>query len=251
MTEPNKYLNRDNIAIVLVQPITAGNIGSIARAMTNMGFSDLRLVQPVADHTSEDAQKLAHGSTELLFQAKTYETIQEAVSDCVLSIATSHKPIRDNQESYLARDIGPKLIPYCEQNKVAILFGTEPKGLSNEEIAFCTWCTHIPAARDYPSLNLAQAVMLICYELFLTSVPSQNSPYPKFASSLEIEKFLEYLENLLELVGFQHKNERPELFLGILRRTFTKIGLENRELRTFYKLFEQVRYCIEQRCNVH
>lgn len=224
---------------MLVEPITAGNIGSAARAMTNMGLHDLRLVNPIADLHDQEAKKFGHGAQELLDQTKIYSTLQEAVCDCSLTIATSHKPTRYHQESYLIGDLGKKLAPYCQNNKVAILFGRENHGLSNDEINCCAWLVHIPTAVPYPSLNLAQAVMIVCYELFLASMPEASPIMPKLASTLEIEKFLQYTQELLDLVGFQHKNERPDLFIGILRRMFMRIGLESRDIPVFYKMFHQ------------
>lgn len=219
--------------------MTAGNIGSVARAMTNMGLHDLRLVHPIADPQAEEAKKLAHGANELLSHAKNYTTLAEAISDCSLAVATSHKPARYHQESCQVYELGTKLAPYCQNNKAAILFGRENHGLSNEEVNCCAWLVHIPTAVDYPSLNLAQAVMVICYELFLASIPESATPQPKLAATKDVEHFLHYTKELLDLVGFQHKNNRPELFIGILRRIFMRIGLENRDLNALYKLFRQ------------
>ena len=163
-------LNFDNIAIVLVETITPGNIGAVSRAMKNMGFSDLRLVNPKRNHLNDEAQKLAHGALDVLEQAKIFSSIEEATSDCTTIVATSHKPIRYKIRSYTAREIGTHLIPLCEKNKAAILFGREDSGLNNEEIKLGSYLVNIPTYREYPAINLSKAVMLICYELFMTHI---------------------------------------------------------------------------------
>ena len=237
----------ENIAIVLVEPLTGGNIGSVARAMTNMGLSDLRIVHPQADPYGDEAHMLAHGSHELLHQSKVYETIKESIADCSLILGTSHKPIRYNHPSYTVREIGPKILPYCQSNKVAILFGRENHGLSNEEINLCTWLVHIPTARPYPALNLAQAVIVTCYELFMAIEQPIVEQIPnKLATFEEIDKYLLNLQSILSKAGFKHKNDNPELFLGILRRLLTKRSLEEHELRALYKLSDQFRMIVER-----
>lgn len=235
-----------NIAIVLVSPQTGGNIGSVARAMTNMSLSDLRIVQPRVDPFGEDAQKLAHGSLELLQKAKIYATIQESIGNCAFVLGTSHKPMRYKRPSYTAREIGPKILPYCQENTIAILFGREDHGLSNEEIELCTWLINIPSPCAYPTLNLAQAVMVICYELYMSTyshtIKENNC---KLVTFQDLDKYLWSLHELLLQSGFQYKNDRPELFIGILRRLFTKKDLEEHELRVLYKLSNQFRMIIE------
>lgn len=232
-------LNCENVAIVLVETLTAGNIGAVARAMLNMGFSDLRLINPKADHLSEKARWMAHGSEEILEHARVFPSFEEAVADCCLLVASSHKKVRNSQHSISARHLGPKLVPYCIHNKVAILFGREDHGLTNEEVNLCTWLVNIPAASAYPSLNLAQAVMLLCYELYMTAIPEPVNPMPKLVGNKAMEMFYDNVLEILNDSGFRHKNERTEVFIGCLRRIFGRTGFEERELRVMYKLFNQ------------
>lgn len=123
---------------------------------------------------------------------------------------------------------------------MAIVFGREDCGLSNSEINLCTWLVNIPSAREYPSLNLSQAVMLICYELYMASLPISPQETLEFAKYEDIERFLTYVEGILVSLGFHHKNNRSEIFVGTLRRVLTRIGIESKDLKVFYKLFEQV-----------
>ena len=232
-------IDRGNVAVILVRTLSSGNIGAVARAMTNMGFNDLRLVTPVADHLDGQARALAHGANTLLEAAKIFASLQQATADCSLLVASSHKPRRNSQESLPARELGPRLLPYCRFNKVALIFGPENHGLTNDEINRCTWVTNIPAACSYPSLNLAQAVMLLCYELFMTDASPAFADLPALIGQQQLDLFLQYVNGIIELAGFQHKNKRPSVFLGILRRIFTRTGLEPRDLKVLYKLFDQ------------
>ena len=211
-------LNRDNVAIVLVEPIRGGNIGSVARGMINMGFSDLRIVNPEVDPLNDEARMMAHGSVELLEKAKIFKRLEEAVADCALIVGTSHKVKRDGHPTLSAREIGPKLAPYCEKNKVAILFGRESRGLSNEELYLCTWLVNIPSHSFYPSLNLAQAVLVVCYELFMASTTAKISAMPELAQNVDVEKFLDYVSQLLDMAGFHHKNGVEAVYRAALRR---------------------------------
>ncbi len=234
-------LNFENIVIVLVEPRSAGNIGSTVRAMTNMGFSDLRLVNPREPHTDEQAKRLAHGCGEQLAATKVFSTLEEALADCTTVVATSHKPKRYKQESCSARELGHKIAPFTEKNKVAILFGPENHGLSNDEVKGCPWLVNIPAARDYPSLNLSQSVLVICYELFLSTVKAEES-FPELVGQKQMETFYQRVLEIIDKAGFRHKNNDSSIFMRCLRRIFGRTGLDPQELKVLYKLFSQFEY---------
>lgn len=247
-----EQLNRDNVAIVIVEPHAAGNIGSIARAMTNMGFQDLRLVNPQTNHLDMEAHWLAHGAEKLLEQARVFATIPESVADCTMLVATSHKKNRNNQESFSARELGNKLIPYTKENKVAILFGRENFGLANEEINLCTWLVNIPTAVSYPSLNLSQAVLVICYELLTTSMADSVPSMPKMVENEKMENFYKNILEMIDTAGFRHRNERSTVFIGALRRVLGRTGLDENELNLLYKLFSQFRFLVpKNKTDIH
>lgn len=236
-------LNLDNIAIVLVETITPGNIGAVARAVKNMGISDLRLVKPKRDHLSEDARKLAHGAIDMLESSRVFSSIDEAISDCSTVLATSHDTVRYKIEGHNVREIGEVLIPYCATNKVAILFGREDIGLHNEEIKKCSFLIHIPTFRDYPAINLSKAVMLVCYELFMTTkTKRENISHPELVNNERMENFYSVVLRMIDSAGFRHKNNDPSIFMGSLRRIFGRTGLEEHEMAVLIKLFSQFTY---------
>lgn len=153
------------IHFVLVEPQVPQNIGAAARAIKTMGFSSLRLVRP-ADHLSVEARMLAHGSTEVLEAACVYESLDVALEDCGLRIATTAKH-RVRRGDLLRVEELPEMILAKEGavRDVAVVFGTESRGLSNDEIGLCDVAAHVAMPRAYPSLNLAQAVMVFAHRL--------------------------------------------------------------------------------------
>ncbi|BBM85687.1 RNA methyltransferase [Candidatus Uabimicrobium amorphum] len=236
-------LNLNNIAIVLVETISPGNIGAVARATKNMGISDLRLVKPKRDPFGEEARKLAHGAIDTLEASKVFPSIEEATKDCSTVVATSHDTIRYKLQSYSVREIGQHLIPYTVNNKVAILFGREDIGLHNEEIKKCSFLVNIPTFRNYPAINLSKAVMLTCYELFMTTQQQTQAPqYPKLVDQNKMENFYEVVLRMINSAGFRHKNNDSSIFMGSLRRIFGRTGLDEHEMAILIKLFSQFTY---------
>jgi len=163
------------LAFILYRPGVAGNIGASARAIKTMGFSDLRLINPV-DHLADEARMMAHGSTDILEQSTVWENIDEAVADLDFTICTTAKPKNakvDYIPSQELRDFIESKSPLAK--KVGIIFGSEESGLPGSIIRKANAGVTIPMHTTYPSLNLAQAVMIIAYELSdLASTPGHR-----------------------------------------------------------------------------
>ena len=152
-----------NICFILVEPSVPENIGAAARAMNTMGFSELRLVNP-ANHLADEAKWLAHGSLDLLEKARIYQKFNDAIEDLDFVIGTTAKKRSTNYDYYSpekARNIIEKKGNTISQ--VGIVFGREESGLKNEELSKCDIASSIPLKKPYPSLNLAQSVMLFAY----------------------------------------------------------------------------------------
>lgn len=157
-----------HIAIVLVETTHPGNIGAVARAMKNMNMTNLRLVNPKI-FPSAEATARASGADDLLSQAHVYPTLNEAISDCQLVIGTSARCRTLSWPELTPRqcaEMAVKNNPDC--GRVAILFGRENSGLSNEELDRCRYLLRIPCNAEYSSVNVAAAVQIVCYELFVT-----------------------------------------------------------------------------------
>ena len=173
------------VRIVLCRPQHPGNIGAAARAMKTMGLSDLRLVAP-DKFPAPEAQWMATNAVDVLSQAKIHAALKDAIADCVAAFALSARPREWSTQVLDARAAAAKAVEL--EGPVAFVFGNEQAGLSNDEMLACQYLVHIPANPDFTSLNLAQAVQVISYELFLTSkkeVPEMRSEKPATVADLE------------------------------------------------------------------
>ena len=158
-------MEQSQFCIVLVEPARAANVGAVARAMKTTGFTQLRIVNSQS-HLEEEANWVAHGATELLEQAVVYPTLDTALEGIDFSIATTARKRGAARSYWTPRDVAEHLqLSQFSKPNVAIVFGRESSGLSNDELARCDCWSYMPLVQSYPSLNLAQAVMVYCYEL--------------------------------------------------------------------------------------
>ena len=145
---------KDRIAIVLVEPQNPGNVGMVCRAIKNMGLAELRLVNPCRiDHP--EALKFAVSAKDLLERAQLFGSLQEALADSPLSVATTRRHGKYRREIYSPAEIAGKISPELEKNRAALVFGREDSGLTTDELSLCRWHATIPTADEYGSLNLA------------------------------------------------------------------------------------------------
>jgi len=219
----------DNIRIVLINTFHPGNIGAAARAMKNMGLSQLYLVQP-NDYPSEEATSRAAGAVDVLDNAVIVDSLEEAIADCQLVVGTSARDRTFSLPKLDARECGRKVISEARSAPVALVFGRETMGLHNEEIAQCNFHVYIPANPEYPVLNVAQAIQLLCYEVWVASeennYPEQEQPYPL---QKEMGLFYEHLERVLRRTGFIISAHEGKAF-DKLRRYFNRSRPEKTEL---------------------
>lgn len=217
-----------DIAIILVRTWHPGNIGSAARAMKNMGLSKLRLVNP---HFGIDdaARSMAAGATDILENAQVFDSLQAAINDRQTVIGTSAR-IRGQRVPQLT----PKLAAERahQQQPAALVFGGERSGLTNDDLALCHYQVAIDGNPDYPILNLAQAVQILCYELF-----NSHQISPTFAESddayplvNELERFYQRLEGALADTSYMKGHERDEILKQRLRQYFRRSRPTRREL---------------------
>ncbi|AYA65164.1 MULTISPECIES: tRNA (cytosine(32)/uridine(32)-2'-O)-methyltransferase TrmJ [unclassified Alteromonas] len=220
----------DNIRIVLVNTSHTGNIGSTARAMKTMGLSNLYLVDPVSAPDGH-ASALAAGAGDVLANAKTVATLQEAVADCGLVVGTSARSRTHSWPMLEPRSCGRKLIEEVPDYPVALVFGRENNGLTNEELQQCHFHVCIPANPEYSSLNLAAAVQTLCYEVRMAwlekdAFPPTENDYPL---NEDLERFYQHLEQTLTGTNFIVKNH-PGMVMTKLRRLFNRARPESQEL---------------------
>jgi tRNA/rRNA methyltransferase len=211
----------DNIRIVLLSPLYGGNVGSVCRAMANMGVSDLAIAAPRRLDMQEAAMMACHASS--ILEGRTeYPTLSEALADCVAVLGTSARPGLYRQHARTPREWAPWAIKTAGTGRVAILFGPEDNGLTNEDLALCTHIIRIPSTDTYSSLNVAQAVMVCVYELFValgTFEPPEEKA-PPAPSELRERMFMIWRDMMLK-VGFMKEEKAEHMMLG-LRRVFSR-----------------------------
>jgi TrmH family RNA methyltransferase len=235
-----------NIRIVLVHPLYGGNVGSVCRAMGNMGISDLALVGGLDHLDMVEARTMACWAGDLLEAARPFPTLAEAVADCGLVAGTSARVGLYRDHSRLPREWAPILLEAAQQQPVALVFGREDKGLSNDELALCTQIIQIPSAPDYLSINLSHAVMICCYELFTAAdvfEPSSEKS-PEASSALRERMFAMWEHTLLE-IGFMEPEKSQHMMLG-LRRILSRSTLTDADVRILMGIARQTQWCADQ-----
>jgi len=231
-------LASSNISIILVEPQSPGNVGMVCRAMKNMGLSRLRLVNPCSI-THPEALMFAVSAKDLLEQAEIFPTLEAALADTPLSVATTRRHGKYRQEIWSPQEIVAKISADAGVNRAALVFGREDSGLTTEEVALCRWQATIPTAEEYGSLNLAQAVLIFCYELFGGFNPVINQESRELAEGEALESMYVQMERVLLKVGFLNP-ENPAHLMRSLRRIFARAELDSREVAIVRGMMSQI-----------
>jgi tRNA/rRNA methyltransferase len=238
-------LRLDTIRIVLVEPRIPENIGMAARAMGNCGLSRLVLVNPV-DHLSAAACRPAMEAHRLVQSAEVFPDLPSAISGSRMVVGTTRRGGQDRHPLLTPEEWIRDVLPRAEGQEVSILFGTEKDGLSRTAVDRCDVLLTLPAHPGFGSFNLAQAVLLVGYELFRRSdgVPAAGDR-PEPASTEDREAFFAHLESLLLRVGFLHANN-PGRIMASLRRLLGRSGLEDREVRILRGILTQIEWALDR-----
>ncbi len=232
----------NNIRIVMVNTSHPGNIGAAARAMKNMGLERLYLVAP-NQFPSAEATARASSADDILQNAVVTNTLEDAVADCGMVIGTSAQKRGRPLEILTARDCGDFVMQIPADNEVAIVFGTERSGLNNQHLALCHRQVIVPTNTEYSSLNLAQAVQIICYECHMAAqtanrmVKQDSDDYDILAANDEMQKFYQHLEQTLIDIEFLNPDVEKQL-MPRLKRFFNRATLEINELNIFRGIFK-------------
>jgi tRNA (cytidine32/uridine32-2'-O)-methyltransferase len=234
----------DDIRIVLVEPAHPGNVGAVARAMKTMSLSRLVLVRP-HQFPSEEANRRAMGSVDILERAQVVDDLDEAVGDCRLVIGGSARARKFPHSLIDARQCGAQLVEESAGGAAAALvFGPERSGLANHDLDRCSYQVLIPTSEAFSSLNLASAVQLVCYEIFMaaqrgaTSTVHSAQPEPP-ASQQAMEYFYEHLERALDSRGYLD-GEKREVTMMKLRRLFGRARPVSGELKMLRSLMRLI-----------
>ncbi|MCW0935201.1 tRNA (cytosine(32)/uridine(32)-2'-O)-methyltransferase TrmJ [Pantoea sp. RG18] len=222
-----------NIRIVLVETSHTGNMGSVARAMKTMGLTNLYLVNPLVKPDSQ-AISLAAGASDVIGDAKIVDSLDEAIAGCSLVVGTSARSRSLPWPMLDARECGVKSVEEGQQAPVALVFGRERVGLTNDELQKCHYHVAIQANPEYSSLNLAMAVQIIAYEVRMAWLQAQASPPPQYEESPyplvdDLERFYQHMEQMMLNSGFI-REANPGQVMSKLRRLYTRARPERDEL---------------------
>ncbi len=223
--------------IVLVGTSHPGNIGSAARALKTMGLDRLRLAAPECDPEAADAIAMAAGADDLVARAERHPDLPAALADCVFVLGCTARRRHVQLDELSPREAAARAIAAAAHGPVAIVFGRERTGLSNEELQCCHAAVHIPTDPGFSSLNVAAAVQVLAYELRLAlleaaavpaAAPLEAADPP--APQAQLERFFEHLDQALVDIDF-HKGRAAETVMRRLRRLFLRATPDERELR--------------------
>ena len=234
----------DSIKIVLVGTTHPGNIGATARAIKTMGLRNLDLVNP-KNFPSDEAIYRSKAAKDILEKASIHETLLESVKDCELVIATSARnrkvpwPVLDPKSAANENNLTAK-----NNSKVAIVFGREDRGLTNQELGLCNLHIHIPTIEEYSSLNLSQAVQIITYEIRMHFIEFEKLKNCQewdvdLATSDQTERLIEHMDELMKEVEF-YDTENPRKLLMRVRRFFKRSKIDVMEANIFRGLFSTI-----------
>ncbi len=240
----------ERVKVVLVGTTHSGNIGSAARAMKVMGLSQMVLVDPQCQVDAQ-AIALAAGASEIALNAQIYPTLEAAVADCGLVVGTSARSRTLEWPMLEPRECGEKLISEANQHSVAMVFGRERTGLTNDELQRCHYHVCVPANPEYSSLNLAMAVQLLSYEVRMAYLALQQSSqsstlqeeYPRHQ---ELERFYAHLEQVIMQTEFISA-QQPGQVMNKLRRMFTRARPEAQEINILRGILTSVQKSISRK----
>jgi len=236
-----------NISIVLYKPKYAGNVGSIARAAKNMGISNIIVVGKADFDREEMQQRSTHLAADVLDSIQYFASLEEALGGFNYVVGTTARLGKARGPFVAPRAAARDIADISQKNKVALLFGPEDTGLANEELRLCHAVVTIPTSREFTSLNLSQAVMILCYEIFIASSATATlAATPKLALSSELEGMYGQIKTLLADIEFLNP-ENPDYWMMHLRRFFARSGLLSREVKIIRGICRQLEWSIRHK----
>lgn len=230
------------LRVVLVEPLEAGNVGAAARAMKNFGFSELWVV---GEHPEliPVAGWWASGADDLLEHAHFAATLQEAVADAHLTVATTSLRGRTNATTFTSRSLGTRFAALADDQILALVFGREDSGLTRDELALCQHAAAIPTNSAFPTMNLAQAICVFCYEIANIEPEPVARALPR---AEKVERIHERAEALLLEIGFLHENN-PSRIYDEIRTLIARADPDDREATIALGVLRQIEWKLRQR----
>ena len=234
-------MNYSNVHFILFKPQLAENIGACARALKNFNFTKLKLVSPKTSFPNEKVLATSVGAKDIIKSSKIYKNLEDAIKDVDCLIATSSR-IRKKNYKYLSLS---ELKKIDFKKKIAIVFGPEASGLTNNELSYANYLIKLPTNINFQSLNLSHCVMLFCYEIFKILNKKNNRYKSRYKSKLinkkDLNKFVNFLISSLDQIGFLQPYHKRKSMIQNLRTIFHKMDLTNKEMRLLLGIFSSLK----------
>lgn len=221
-------INLDNISIVLQRPRYSENIGAAVRAMQNMGIQSLMVVNPESYDIEKIKRLATHNCSDAVARIRVFETLQDALSTAGYVVGTTARLGGQRQVMKSPSLLAEKIAPISMNNRVAIVFGPEDRGLTNDDLRMCHITVNIPTA-GFSSLNLAQSVMVICYSIFTMETGPKKAFSPRLATRLELDGMYNQLKTVLMKIAYINP-ENPDYWMSRMRRFFSRLPLRAGEV---------------------
>jgi tRNA/rRNA methyltransferase len=238
-------INLKHISIVLHQPRSPENIGAAARAMRNMGIDQLVVVDPHNCDLTRVCKMATHAALDVVEQMMVFDTLSQALTEYGFVAGTTARLGGQRKVIASPSTLAEKLFAVADQNRIAFLFGPEDRGLTNEDLRLCHALVNIPTA-DFSSLNLAQAVMIVCYELFRYTTKKPQDFAPRLANRHELDAMYAQLKEILVRISF-FNTDNPDYFLNNFRHFFSRLPLRAKEVQIIRGICRQIKWYGEKR----
>ncbi len=244
----------ENIRVVMVETTHPGNIGAAARAMKTMGYNNLYLVKPKI-YPSAEATARAAGADDILGKAVVCDSLEQALQGCVAVVASTARPRTISHSVFTPREYAPKLYEMVKLGPVALVFGRESSGLSNEELEYCNVVLQIPTNPEFSSLNVASAVQILCYEFIQllqledadkTDAKVDDKEKIRLATADEMNYFYEHLEQSMIDVDFLNPKQ-PRKLMRRLKSLFNRAHLDENEVSILRGFLAAVQEAVTRR----
>ena len=236
MLNSNHFL--DQVTIILHRPRFPENIGAAVRAACNMGISRFVLVSPEDCDLTRILKMATHAAADLVENMEVHSDLSTALQPYQYIVGTTARTGGQRQELKTPREIAEKLVPICANNQVALLFGPEDRGLTNTQLRYCHALVTIPTS-GFSSLNLAQAVMILCYELMLAGDKPTDHFVPRLATRRELDGMYEHVKDTFIKINFINP-DNPDYWMQSIRRFFSRIGLRARDVKIIRGICRQI-----------
>jgi TrmH family RNA methyltransferase len=237
-------LSLNNISILLLEPQSPGNIGSVARVMKNMGLTSLYLINPNTQINAESFQ-LACGADDILAAARRTETLEETLQPFTLCVGTTSRSVDTFPRVLTPHQLAIQIAEFSAESRIALLFGPERTGLTNEHVKYCQWLVTIPSNPAFESMNLSHAVAILAYELYSRRPQLALGREIQSARLSQIESFCQTLERNLIEIGFL-KDPYPERLMITIRNVLSRASLEERDVQILRGILRQWNWYAEK-----